>query len=128
MIHPLVAPHAKAIVAALTTRVEGIGRIVLLGSASSGGEFDPETSDIDIAILFDDKPHGKQHAIAEAGNELRRILPAMPQFSVLTTSQVERWRNFELCYEGQVAAGVVLFADERKFDGLVLSRGEAKKV
>lgn len=126
MIHSLIAPHIETICRELRTRIDGIRRIVLLGSATNGKAFDTDTSDVDIAIVMDEIPREIWRLVGEAGHEIYRDLPAIPQISVLTTDKVQRWQNFELSYEGRVAAGVLLFDSGRRRDGIVLSREQAR--
>ena len=101
-------------------------KIVLLGSAIRPGDFIPGRSDVDVCVLLSTFPgfdgHPSSGLMAQALSELNHPVSVGSRLR----ADIEPLCNFELSYEGAVARGVVLFDSGRPYEGLVLSRAEAK--
>lgn len=121
-------PYIPAIIEAAKSQYDAnLARVILHGSAVRGG-FNAN-SDIDLAVLLYDVSRYK----SECTETLRNAIPVDSAVYYLlsphTTSidAVERYRNFDLCYEGRVCAGMVLYDDGRPFGGVRLTYEEARR-
>jgi predicted nucleotidyltransferase len=84
-----------------------LSRLVVFGSAIRD-DFDPETSDIDVAILLNHLPDDAHAGLSGLQCSIKDKLNLNVQFAIQLCAVVDRWANFELCWEGKVASGHVL--------------------
>lgn len=128
MIHSSVEPILPAIrEAVLESYGDAVARIYLLGSATRPDDFRPGVSDIDVSIVFKAIPNEVWKGLSKIHIKVEELAPSELQISLKMISKIERWRSFELCYEGRVAEGVLLYDAGYTFDGERLGREEAKK-
>lgn len=131
-------PEVKAILPELTELVisefgDRLDKVILIGSALDTEKFLPGVSDVDVAILIKDGmdadgvPGLKSIYFPDMANEMFKGPWTKINPSVHRRAGVERLRNFELCYEGQVVKGRVLYDSGVEWAGEVLSREEARK-
>jgi len=87
---------------------------------------DREGSDVDIGALVSSYPEEWSFEKAVDFKTAINSSQARAECYVVDRKKVERWREFELCYEGQVMRGHVLYDANRQFEGEVLPRQAAK--
>jgi len=128
-IHHLVIPAVPMLVDGVVDVFgEALSRMVLLGSAIRD-DFSPETSDVDVAILIVDPPFADvfpRQDLLRLKRDIAASCNLNVEFSIRQDSEIERWSEFELCWEGQAARGIVLIEAEQPVDQFKLPRDQAK--
>lgn len=126
-VHPVVAPHVPFIVDSIVEIMgDNLGKVVLLGSAIRQ-DFDPLTSDVDIAVLAE-APVGRliMMPMLHLADEMSICFDIKVSFAVRSREEIERWSAFDLCWEGQVSRGITLIEAEHLQKFQQLAREEAK--
>ena len=129
-----VPASVSAILPALTEIIlsnfgEIADRIILHGSATDETLFRPGSSDIDLFVLYSAKssPHGNPGYA-----ELRKYANTLSgpwtkiEITFINRERIERYRNFELCYEGRACSGLILYDANRPHTYPTLSREAAR--
>lgn len=125
-IHPVVAPHVPFIVDSIVEIFgDNLGKVVLLGSATRD-DFDPSTSDVDIAVLTEAPIDRFPLPLLHLADEMSICFDIKVSFAVRNREDIERWSAFDLCWEGQVARGIPLVEAEHLQEFPQLPRAEAK--
>ena len=108
---------------------ESVDQIILHGSATNKNLFRPGSSDLDLVILYSGAANlyiGSAYAeLHEYANSLTGPWTKI-EISLHRREKMERLRNFELCYEGRVCRGCILYDAARSHTHLVLPRSLAQ--
>jgi hypothetical protein len=129
-----IPPSIAAILPGLTDKIlsyfaEIIDRIILHGSATDEALFRPGSSDIDLVVLYSgtSSPY-----VSPCYSVLRKFAQSLTgswtkiEITFLQREKVERLRNFELCYEGRVCQGIILYNADRPHAYAALPRAIAR--
>lgn len=108
-----------------------LDRVILHGSATRPEHFRPAESDLDVVILLNDgasRPDcGAYRSFADLVSDQ---FPGGPwkkiDTAVCNRSSVERFRNFDMCFEGRVIRGIAFFDSGTDYAGEVLNAQDAK--
>jgi predicted nucleotidyltransferase len=110
---------------------EDLDLVILHGSAVHPENFREGGSDLDVAIVLNNEERQEKRPSWEFRDLVVERFPNGPWSRIETVirprAAIERvGRNFELCYEGQVARGVRYYDAGKEFVGEVLSRDAAR--
>lgn len=126
-IHPSVQPAISTLVDGVSSILGGnLSKLVLIGSAIRN-DFDPETSDVDVVILVNVQPNRISRELFDLKQMLENRFSVECQFAIPERVHVERWAEFELCWQGKVSNGVTLFDSGNDFSSYRIPREQAKK-
>lgn len=119
------AALAELVAAARSAYGEQLRRVVLHGSLVRGGFTDD--SDIDVVVMVSAEAR-IEYAI---NNEIRSAITDQDirsriELDVSVIDKYERYRLFDLCYHGRVCSGRVIFDSGKPYEGIRLSREEAR--
>ena len=110
---------------------DGLAQVILHGSATRPESFHPAESDLDVVILLNDgatRPDCGEYR--DFSDLVTKRFPGGPWKKIDTVvcnrSSVERFRNFDMCFEGQVIRGKVFFDSGMGYAGEVLNAQDAK--
>ncbi len=108
---------------------EILEQVILHGSGAYPEKFREGNSDLDISIVLSDA-HRNSLSFWDFVDLVNEQFPNGPWKKVdmvpNTRASIERRRNFELCYEGQVTRGIVYYDCGKDFIGEVLSYDAAR--
>lgn len=126
-VHPSVQPAIKSLVDGVSSILGiNLNKLVLIGSAIRN-DFAPEISDVDVVILVNVQPNRVSRELFDLKQKLEISYSIDCQFAVPERVNVERWSEFELCWQGKISKGVTLFDSGNDFSSYRIPREQAKK-
>jgi predicted nucleotidyltransferase len=119
-----------AILPDLTNKIlscgENIAQIILHGSATEKTQFSPGSSDVDIVIIVTGSVSLIRQVCIRSYAETLDGTWTKVGITFLLLERIERLKNFELCYEGRVSRGLILYDANHISTHPTLSRDEAR--